>query len=416
MTDRTDIAVLGAGMVGVSAALHLLRRGHKVTLIDRREPGEETSHGNAGIIEGGVYVPLAFPRAISDILAYAGNAQSAMHYNPWFLPRVVPWLYALYRNSSKEKLLDTARRFQPMISNTIPEHRALMQESGAMHYARDTGWLLVFRSEEQFQAENLARTVADEIGVRYRVLTPEEVIAEVEPNLKPAFAKAVHWNDVWSVSSPGGVTKTYGRLFSDRGGEFSQAAIRGITQTDDGWRVETDGQAIESDKVVICLGPWSSDLVAPLGYNVPLAAKRGYHTHYGNEGAGALTRPVVDTGGGFCFTPMETGVRLTTGIEFDHRDAPPTPVQLGRALKRARELYPLGEALDPEPWMGRRPCFPDSLPMIGPVPRHEGLWFNFGHAHLGFTLGPVSGRLLAEMMAGEETFVDSSLYSPTRFD
>jgi len=152
-----------------------------------------------------------------------------------------------------------------------------------------------------------------------------------------------------------------------------------------------------------------------LGYELPLAVKRGYHMHYRAAGVARLNHPLLDTERGYFLAPMQRGIRLTTGAEFAMRDAIKTPVQLGRAEPVARDLFPLGERLDAEPWMGARPCTPDMLPVIGRAPRHASLWFAFGHAHHGFTLGPVTGRLLAEMITGEAPFVDPAPYAPERF-
>jgi D-amino-acid dehydrogenase len=153
-----------------------------------------------------------------------------------------------------------------------------------------------------------------------------------------------------------------------------------------------------------------------LGYDLPLAVKRGYHMHYHAAGSARLNHPVVDSEPGYCLTPMTRGIRLTTGAEFALRDAARTPLQLGRAEPIARALFPLAERLDSEPWMGARPCTPDMLPVIGRAPRHFNLWFAFGHAHQGFTLGPVTGRLIAEMATGEPPFLDPAPYRADRFD
>jgi len=165
----------------------------------------------------------------------------------------------------------------------------------------------------------------------------------------------------------------------------------------------------------VALGPWSDDVFRPLGYDIPLAVKRGYHMHYGARGNATLSHPLHDGDGGYMLVPMSKGIRLTTGVEFADRDAPPNPIQLTRDEPVARELFPLGERLEPAPWLGRRPCLPDMVPVIGQGTRHHGLWFGFGHAHHGFTLGPVTGRLLAEMMTGETPFTDPSHYSASRF-
>jgi D-amino-acid dehydrogenase len=163
------------------------------------------------------------------------------------------------------------------------------------------------------------------------------------------------------------------------------------------------------------LGPWSDLVFRPLGYNIPLAVKRGYHLHLAPGGNAVLNHPVLDTDNGFLLAPMNRGIRLTTGVEFARRDAPATPIQVERALPKARALFPLGEPIDAQPWKGARPCLPDMLPVIGRAPRHPGLWFDFGHQHHGLTLGPVTGRLLAEMMTGETPFADPAPFAVERF-
>ncbi len=165
----------------------------------------------------------------------------------------------------------------------------------------------------------------------------------------------------------------------------------------------------------MALGPWSSDVLKPLGYEFPMLVKRGYHIHYRPLGGAFLRRPVVDVENGYLLIPMERGVRLTTGIEFAERDAPPTPVQIARTKPIARKLFPIDMEVDGEPWMGSRPCFADSLPIIGRSPRHENLWLDFGHGHIGFTTGPISGRLLADMMTGHTPVIDPAPYEARRF-
>jgi D-amino-acid dehydrogenase len=165
----------------------------------------------------------------------------------------------------------------------------------------------------------------------------------------------------------------------------------------------------------VAMGPWSDLVFRRFGYSIPLGVKRGYHLHLAPRGNAVLNHPVLDSDLGYLLAPMNRGIRLTTGVEFARRDAPPTPIQLRQALPRAHALFPLGEALDAKPWMGARPCLPDMLPVIGEAPRHAGLWFDFGHQHHGLTLGPATGRLLAEMMTGEAPFVDPKPFAVERF-
>jgi D-amino-acid dehydrogenase len=182
------------------------------------------------------------------------------------------------------------------------------------------------------------------------------------------------------------------------------------------WRVDTDEGPIDAKDVVVALGPWAPDLLGRLGIDLPLKFKRGYHRHFRPVGNAGLTRPIVDTANGYCLAPMEQGIRLTTGAEFADRDAKPTPVQFDRLMPAARELFPLGEEVEAQPWIGSRPCFADSRPAIGRAPGQPGLWLDYGHAHWGLTLGPVSGRLIADLVTGATPFCDPKPYSAGRFN
>jgi D-amino-acid dehydrogenase len=412
---RADIAVIGAGMVGVSAALHLQRRGRSVVLIDRRGPGEETSYGNAGIIQREGVVPYPFPRDIRLLARYAFNLlpEANLHYSA--LPAIAPWLYRYWRASTPEGIAQTARGLKPLVERCIVEHEALMEPAGLLGLVRRTGYMRIYRSPETLDAAFAKQQMEGErYGVNYRTLDAAEV-AGLEPHLKSGLAGGMLMPDPVSVSDPGALVKGYAGLLAEGGGRVVEADVRMIAQSAGGWTVTTSAGPIEAREVVLALGPWSGDLFRPLGYRFPLGFKRGYHQHFKPVGNATLNRPVLDAEVGYVMAPMSRGIRLSTGAEFALRDAPPTPVQLTRVTPRAREVFPLGEAVDARPWLGRRPCMPDMLPVIGRAPRHPGLWFDFGHHHLGFTLGPVSGRLLAEMMTGAEPFIDAAPYAAERF-
>jgi D-amino-acid dehydrogenase len=411
---RFDAIVLGAGIVGVSAAWHLLRRGKTVALVDRRPPGEETSHGNAGVVERDGFLPMGFPQKFADLVRYGLNREPEMHYHRRFLPTVAPFLMAMRRGSHPSQREAYAAAMAPLLKRTVEEHRAFAEAAGAWALFRDTGGLRVYRSEAGFLAGKASRDFADRYGAPYQVLAPGEV-TELEPNLEPRFFRAILWNDVISTSSPGGVTKAYADRFGRDGGTVATGDARTLRHGEEGWSVESNAGKLSAPTAVVALGPWSPDVLKPLGYKFPFAVLRGYHRHYRPAGNATLSRPVLDLQNGFVITPMDRGIRLTSGWEFADRDAPATPVQLNRVLPLARELFPLAEPVDFEPWLGRRPCLPDSFPVIGPAPRHPGLFLDFGHSHLGFTLGPVTGRLAAEMIVGERPFADPRAFSPARF-
>ncbi len=217
---------------------------------------------------------------------------------------------------------------------------------------------------------------------------------------------ALHWTDPLAAVDPQAVALAYLQLFEKLGGRFVQGNAATLESDGNHWKVKSVDGPVTARDAVIALGPWADVVTRALGYDLPLAVKRGYHMHYRAAGRAVLNHPMLDTERGYFLAPMRRGIRLTTGAEFARRDGMKTPVQLNRAEPIARELFPLAERLDTDAWMGSRPCTPDMMPVIGRAPSHERLWFAFGHAHHGFTLGPVTGRLIAEMVTGEAPFVD----------
>jgi D-amino-acid dehydrogenase len=410
-----DVIVLGAGIVGVSSALHLQDRGRRVALVDRRGPGEETSHGNAGLIERSSVVPYGFPRGLGTLLRYARNRSVDLYYDYKALPAYAGWLARFWWESAPRRLDAAARDMLPLIAASVDEHDALLARADAGPLVRDGGWIEAFRSPGRFDAERrVHERLARDHGLRMAVLDAAALRAR-EPSVGDAFCGAFHWQDPKSVASPGGLTKLYARLFEREGGTFVNGDATTLARAGEGWSVDTSRGRIAALDVVIALGPWSDQVFGPLGYRIPLRAKRGYHMHY-RPTRGLLSVPVCDTEQGFVVAPMEGGrLRLTTGVEIARRGAPPTGIQLARAEPLARDAFGLGERLDPAPWLGMRPCTPDMRPVIGPAPRHPHLWFAFGHAHHGLTLGPATGRLLAEMMTGAPTFTDPHPYRAERF-
>jgi D-amino-acid dehydrogenase len=416
MGARADVIVLGAGMVGVSVALHLQKRGRDVLLVDRREPGEETSYGNAGLIQREAVFPYTFPREFGAIVSYARNNRRDAVYHLSALPRIAPWLFRYWQNSTPERVKRSAQALAPLMAKCVDEHDALISEVGfsAQNIVHQCGWLNCFRTEESLRQAIADAHRLDEYGIDYVVLSAAQLHA-LEPHLSDLIVGAIHFRGSPSSSDPGMLTKAYADLFTRKSGRFIRGDARSLASGRSGWTVTTETGSIDAREAVVALGPWSDDVFRPLGYNIPLAVKRGYHMHYAVRGNATLSHPVRDAEGGFSLAPMSKGIRLTTGVEFAERDARASPVQLARDEPLARELFPLAERLEPEPWMGRRPCLPDMVPVIGKGERHHGLWFAFGHAHHGFTLGPVTGRLLAEMITGEEPFTKASCYAACRF-
>jgi D-amino-acid dehydrogenase len=411
---RTDAIVLGAGIVGTSIALQLAKRGLGVALVDRRAPGEETSYGNAGIIEGNTIFPPAFPSRFASLLRIALKRAPEANYHWSHLPQAAPWLLAFFAASRPRRLVETARIIRPLFARALGEHEALLADAGAAGYLRREGWLKLYRSDAAFAAIGPELELAAEFGIACHRLDRDGARA-IEPHLAPVFRHAVHWPGAASVNNPLAVTRAYAAHLKKLGGVLLTGNARSLHRADGRWRIETAAGPLDASEVVLALGPFAPDVLDPLGIRLPLGIKRGYHLHFRSGQNAALTRPVVDVENGYCLAPMEQGIRLTTGAEFAARAAPPTPVQLDRVLPDARALFALAEPVEATPWMGCRPCFADSRPVIGRAPGHAGLWLAYGHGHWGLTLGPATGRLVAEMMTGATPFCDPAPYSAERF-
>ena len=410
---RTSVLVLGAGMVGTATALHLQQRGCEVLLVDRGEPGRETSFGNAGLIQREAVEPYPFPRDGSKLLQVAFGQPADVHYHWSALPGLASSLWTYWRQSAPVQHARVSQDYARLIAHCLDEHAPLIDRAGAQDLVRREGFRKAYRSPSAFeQACRAAAELSARFGIRHAVLDGD-ALAAAEPALHRRLAGAVHWLDPWSVSDPGELVARYARLFEQRGGLRLKADAMSLQAHGSGWRVRGPQGWLEAAQAVVALGPWADALIRPMGYALPLFVKRGYHQHY--VGGPALNLPLLDAEQGFLLLPARQGMRLTTGAEFARMGAPSTPVQIGRAERRARELLDLAQAVDAPPWLGSRPCTADMLPVMGPAPRHRGLWFNFGHSHQGFTLGPVAGRLLAEMVTGEPPFIDPTAYRAERF-
>ncbi|WP_213288191.1 FAD-binding oxidoreductase [Bradyrhizobium sp. sGM-13] len=410
--DKADVVVLGAGIVGVSTAFAARQRGMSVVLVDRREPGSETSYGNAGIISSGSITPLNNPSLWTSLPKYLTNRHAALRWNPLWAVKNAGWVARFLANSAVSRLGPRATALHGLIGASAKLHREWIVQAGARHRIRETGWLRAWRSDAVLAAKQEQAMLA-EYGIASEWLD-RQAISALEPDIVPVYKVGLLHTRTASVDSPGEVVKAYARMFAHAGGQVRQADIKAIVLDGNGWRVMLADGEISARHVVAALGPWSAEMLRPLGYRVPLAFERGYHREFKSNPARSLRRPIYDIDGGFIMTPMEQGIRVTSGVELTDRDAPSSFAQLDKVVPLARGVVEFGDAVG-DAWRGSRPTLPDSLPMIGPAPRHAGLWLAFGNQHIGFTTGPATGAAIAAMIAGAPTPYDVAPFAPARY-
>ena len=407
-----DVAVLGAGIVGVSAGIAAQQRRLSVVVIDRREPGSETSYGNAGILSSGSILPLNKPSLWSALPSYLGNTSAALRWDPIWAMRNLDWIARFLANAVPSRTLPRAKALHGLIGASLKLHRDWIVKANAGQRIRETGWLKAWRSDAT-EAAKREQALLAEFGIKSELLD-RQAISALEPDIVPVYKTGLLHTQTASVDSPGAVTKAYARMFSAAGGEVRQSEVKAIEPHGEGWRVELADGAISARHLVVALGPWSADILRPLGYRVPLAVERGYHLEFAPNPARSLQRPIHDAEGSFLMTPMENGIRVTSGVELTDRDASSSFAQLDMVVPMARSVVEFGSAVG-EPWRGARPTLPDSLPVIGKAPRHQGLWLAFGNQHIGFTTGPATGSAIAAMIAGDKPSFDTTAFAPGRY-
>ncbi|MCW4148013.1 FAD-binding oxidoreductase [Halomonas sp. 18H] len=407
--------VLGAGMVGVSIAWQLQQRGIQVTLMDRRQPGRETSFGNAGIIQREAVKPYPFPRDLKTILSVLPNRRVDIRYRTGGMLEAASPLLSYWHHSSPRRYRQIVPEYASLIQLCLKTHEPMIEAAGVEDLVRRQGWLEIYRTPEKLAARaKEAEEMRDLYDVQFQVLD-RQALRDKQPDLGDDIIGAIHWLDSWTVADPGALVAAYAASFVANGGRVVQSDVQSVSQRETQWRVTTSDGEVVADDVVMALGPWSGEWLKGLGYRFPTFVKRGYHMHYATQAPARLQYWLMDAEVGYLLAPMNAGIRLTTGAELDRLESPAHEGQLSAAESAARRIFPLGERLDEAAWKGARPCLPDMKPVIGPAPRHKGLWLAFGHGHQGFTLGPATGYLLADMMEGKTPAIDMAPFRAGRF-
>lgn len=408
------VCVLGAGSVGVSTALHLQLKGWDVTLVDAKPPASETSYGNAGVISSSSSVPMNNPDMLKSLPALMSNLHPAVRYKMSYCIKQFSWVRNFLKQAKEQHAMSNADDLNLLIDAAGDAHKFFMWLAGNANRYTETGWLKVYREERPNHELSFERRVLAKNGKDVSILTIPE-LRDLEPGLSPIFVGGMWIKGNGFIDNPSALIREYADYFISIGGQFKQQKIRSIKPQQQGYQVQLDQQVIDTDSVVVALGPWSQEILRPLGYKLPLVNERGYHMHFNLSEGSSLYHSVHDVDGAYVMTPMEQGLRVTSGVELNERDAESNYAQLDAIKPKVAEAISIDGQTEAAPWRGSRPSFPDGKPVIGPAPKHDNLWFAFGHGHIGLNTGPITGKLLAQTMSGEATDIDLSGFRADRF-
>lgn len=407
------VVVVGAGIVGLACASYLRRDGHEVTIVERDGPGEGTSKGNAGAVSPGSCAPLAMPGVFRKIPGWLLDREGPLTIRPAYFPRALPWLLRFMAAAAPERVEKIADALRALHRPTFDCYAPLVKDAGCEDLIRRTGTMFAFRSEAALRGSEREWKLRRDRGVELRPVTGGE-LREIEPALAPTFTHGMYLPTHGYVAEPYRLSLALASHFQASGGRIERARVTRILPSGDSVAVEYEGGRLGADYAVLAAGVRSGELLAPLGIRVPLETQRGYHVTLADPGF-TPRLPVSVSEGKYYATPMEGGLRVAGTVEFAGLEAPPDYRRARRLLAQVQQLYPQVRVEAFTEWMGHRPCMPDSLPVVGPAPRHPRLMLAFGHGHNGMTSGPVTGRLVADLIAGRAPIIDPAPYAATRF-
>jgi D-hydroxyproline dehydrogenase len=412
MGNKINIGIIGAGIQGVSNALFLQKKGFDVTIFDKDEPGSPAaSYGNAGHFSPYACVLMNRPDVLTDIptMLISSTGPLALKWN--YVPKMLPWFFQFIKNCTTKKMMHTAKNMHQILDLALSAYDELFDEIDLEGLVEKKGILYIW-NDQSLKSRDLEIKVRNELGVDQQVVSPKE-IHDLEPNIKPFYHGGVYYKYGRHARNPKKILLKLFNLFLKKGGKFLKMNVQDINFDGDKPTVKTEAQRYIFDKLVIACGAFSKKLTDNLGEKIPLDTERGYHVHFKNCDH-LLTRPVIFSNRGFGITPMEQGLRVVGTVEFGGLENPPSKPRVQNLINNAK--YMLGDLPEHEDeWLGFRPTLPDFLPVMGPSKKYKNIFYCFGHHHLGWTLGPISGKIIAGMIAEENTNLNLSPYSPARF-
>ena len=412
MVKTLKVGVVGGGIQGVSNALFLQKKGFKVTIFDRDEPGSPAaSYGNAGHFSPYASVPINRPDILADIPAMLLSSTGPLALKWNYVPKMIPWFVKFIFNSTKNKMMHTAKNMHQILDLALPAYDELFDEIDLEGLVEKKGILYIWNNKN-LKSRELEINIRNKLGVEQQVVTPKE-IHDLEPNIKPFYHGGVYYRHGRHARNPKKILLKLFELFIKKGGKFLKLNIKDIQFNDEKPILKSEAQSFNFDKVVVACGAFSKKLTDKLDEKIPLDTERGYHVHF--KGCDhLLSRPVIFSNRGFGITPMEQGLRVVGTVEFGGLDNPISKARIKNLINNAKYMLD-GLPKHEDEWLGFRPSLPDFLPVIGPSKNHKNIFYSFGHHHLGWTLGPISGKIVSGMIAEENTNLDLKPYSSLRF-
>lgn len=409
------VAVVGAGVVGLSAAWALQQRGWQVTVVDRDLEGDRASHGNAGCLAVGDCVPLSLAGLGLQPLRWLLDPLGPLAIRAGHAPKLWPWFQALRKASAPQEFERIGNALADLNRHALAAFDAMVRQIGigqALHKAQG---LTLYETQQGWERDQASWQFRAQRGVQFRQLTREEVQA-LEPGLAPVFERGVLFESWGHVDDPRQVVDQLRAHVAAQGGELvTGEAVRVQPQGPQGAAVHlADGRVVAADKVLVAAGAWSAQLAQSLGERALLESERGYNTTLPHS-LGRIGREVMFAERMFVATPLAIGLRIGGTAEFAGLKAPPNYQRSAALLKLARRYFRDLDETDARQWMGHRPSTPDSLPVLGASTRSPAVFYAFGHGHLGLTQSAISAQLLAQAMSGEETSLDLAPFSIARF-
>jgi D-hydroxyproline dehydrogenase len=413
MSNSLKIGIVGAGIQGISNALFLQKKGFDVTIFDKEEPGSPAaSYGNAGHFSPYASVPINRPDILSDVPAMLLSSSGPLALKWNYVPKMIPWFLRFIRNCSTNKMMHTAKNMHQILDLALPAYDELFNEIDLEGLVEKKGILYIWNNQS-LKSRELEIRVRNELGIDQQVITPKE-IHDLEPNIKPFYQGGVYYRYGRHARNPKKILLKLFDLFFKKGGKFIKSNVEDIKFEDKKPIIKCETQSFIFDKIVIACGAFSKKLTDNLDEKIPLDTERGYHVHFKNCDH-LLSRPVIFQNRGFGITPMEQGLRVVGTVEFGGLNNPISKGRIKNLINNAK--YMLGDLPEHEDeWLGFRPSMPDFLPVIGPSKIHKNVFYCFGHHHLGWTLGPISGKIISGMIAEENTNLDLNPYSSSRFN